>query len=308
MQIGELKRVSLRDVWRHEAYDFTSWLQDHLDVLNDQLGFDLVAAEREQAAGPFSIDLVAEDSAGYVVIIENQLEKTDHDHLGKLLTYMVAIDARAAIWIVAEPRPEHLAVISWLNESSSGDFYLIKVEAIRIDDSPAAPLFTSIVFPSIEARQIGQTKKELAERHQLRRELLGHVPHPVERTNQDLRRKFYNGQYLALEVGWSTKSRLGLHHQSNEARVMLNVDSPDPVWNREVVTSLEQHREAIESECACQLTWDIVEGRRRCGIVQELPDGGYSSGTEEWSVIQERMIDALICLEKALRPYLSEIR
>jgi hypothetical protein len=106
------------------------------DVLNDALGITLVNVEREQAAGSFSIDLVAEDEGGGKVIIENQLEKSNHDHLGKLITYLTALNARAAIWIVAEPRPEHVAAISWLNDSSSAAFYLVKVEAVRIGSSP----------------------------------------------------------------------------------------------------------------------------------------------------------------------------
>ncbi|MEY2840252.1 MAG: hypothetical protein RJB60_2551 [Pseudomonadota bacterium] len=102
--IGKLQRVPLREVWKHEAYDFTQWLQQNLDVLNTALGLNLVNAEREQAAGSFSIDLVAEDDGGGTVVIENQLEKSNHDHLGKLITYVTAMQARAAVWIISEPR------------------------------------------------------------------------------------------------------------------------------------------------------------------------------------------------------------
>ena len=148
--IGKIQRVPLRDVWKHEALDLTKWLQDNLDVLNDVLEFSLSNAEREQSAGDFSVDLVAEDDEGGVVIIENQLEKSDHAHLGKLITYLTALQAKKAIWIVAEPRPEHVAAITWLNESSAASFYLLKLEGIRINDSAPAPLLTLIVGPSEE--------------------------------------------------------------------------------------------------------------------------------------------------------------
>lgn len=98
--IGKLQRVPLREVWKHEAYDFTQWLQQNLDVLNTALGLNLVNAEREQAAGSFSIDLVAEDDGGGTVVIENQLEKSNHDHLGKLITYVTAMQARTAVWML----------------------------------------------------------------------------------------------------------------------------------------------------------------------------------------------------------------
>jgi RecB family endonuclease NucS len=119
--IGKLQRVPLRDVWKHEATGFTKWLQDNIDVLGEVIDLNLSNAESEQSAGAFSADLVAEDESGNPVIIENQLEKSNHDHLGKVLTYLVAMGAKTAIWIVADPRPEHVSAISWLNESSSAN-------------------------------------------------------------------------------------------------------------------------------------------------------------------------------------------
>ena len=169
MDIGKLSRVPLREVWRHEALDFTTWMQDNIDVLNEVIDLNLENVEREQSAGTFSVDLVAEDDSGNPVIIENQLEKSDHDHLGKLITYLTAIGASSAIWIVANPRPEHVNAISWLNEASSASFYLLKVEAIKIGESSPAPLLTLIVGPSAEGREVGEKKRELKERHIIRR-------------------------------------------------------------------------------------------------------------------------------------------
>ncbi|MDP6496196.1 MAG: DUF4268 domain-containing protein, partial [Dehalococcoidia bacterium] len=81
--IGKIQRVKLREVWKHEALDFTTWLEENIDVLNDALDLTLTSVDREQAAGDFSVDMVGEDNAGNVVVIENQLERSDHDHLGK---------------------------------------------------------------------------------------------------------------------------------------------------------------------------------------------------------------------------------
>lgn len=113
---GRLERVPLREVWKHEAYDFTVWLENNVDAVNEVTGLVLTSIEREQAAGAFSIDLVAEEEGGGKFIIEYQLEKSNHDHLGKLITYLSALNARAAVWIVSEPRPEHVAAVSWLND------------------------------------------------------------------------------------------------------------------------------------------------------------------------------------------------
>ena len=147
--IAKIKRRPLREVWRHEAYDFTQWLEKNIDALGEAIGRTLVGAEREKKTeSGFSIDLVAEDESGSSIVVENQLETADHNHLGKLITYLTAMQSNCAVWIVADARPEHVAAMTWLNESFSEDFYLLKVEAIRIEDSPDAPLFTLIVAPS----------------------------------------------------------------------------------------------------------------------------------------------------------------
>jgi hypothetical protein len=138
--IDKIQRVKLRDVWPHEATSFTVWLENNIDVVNECVGLNLGSVRREKNAGDFNVDLVAEDESGNLVIIENQLEKSNHDHLGKLITYLTVLEAKGAIWIVSEPRPEHVRAIAWLNESRAAAFYLVKVEAIRIGNSPAAPL------------------------------------------------------------------------------------------------------------------------------------------------------------------------
>jgi hypothetical protein len=95
--ISRLRRVPLGEVWRHEAYDFTTWLEQNTDVLGEVLGITIENVERERAAGSFSVDLVGEDAAGNAIVIENQLERSDHDHLGKLITYLAAFEANTAI-------------------------------------------------------------------------------------------------------------------------------------------------------------------------------------------------------------------
>ena len=134
-RIGKIKRVKLKDVWKHEALDLTRWMENNIDVINELLDIELSNVEREKAVGDFSVDLTAEDESGNLVIIENQLAKSDHEHLGKLITYLSSLEAKTAIWIVPEPRPEHTNAVSWLNQSGLARFYLVKIEAIQIDDS-----------------------------------------------------------------------------------------------------------------------------------------------------------------------------
>jgi hypothetical protein len=138
--------------------------------LRDQLGLDLTVVEREKSVGPFSVDILAKDAGGRLVIIENQLERTDHDHLGKVLTYLANLDAKVAIWITSDPRPEHVTAIDFLNENVPSDtqFYLIKLQAFRIGGSDPAPLFTVEAGPSEERTAGGEIKKEFAEKDKRR--------------------------------------------------------------------------------------------------------------------------------------------
>ncbi|MEZ6318955.1 MAG: DUF4268 domain-containing protein [Phycisphaerales bacterium] len=181
MAIGKIERVDLREVWAHEAHDFTTWLAQNIDVVSEATELSLSSVEREQAAGSFSVDLVAEEADGGTVVIENQLGRSDHDHLGKLLTYLSAFEARAAVWIVGDARPEHTAAVAWLNESTAADFYLLKAEAIRIGDSAPALLLTRIVGPSEEAKAVGTEKREQSDRERIRRAFWGEL---LERAKQ----------------------------------------------------------------------------------------------------------------------------
>jgi hypothetical protein len=143
LKISRLDYVNIREIWQQEAADFTTWLADNIDYLNDKLGFTLNVLEMEKQIGSFNVDIYCEDEQGNSVIIENQLERTDHGHLGQILTYAVGVDAKTVIWISPDPRIEHVEVIEWLNEVTPVDmrWYIIKLEAVKIDDSPVAPQY-----------------------------------------------------------------------------------------------------------------------------------------------------------------------
>ncbi len=165
--------MELREVWQHEAEDFTHWLAENLEPLSEilDLSLETVAIEKKIDDSRFCIDILAEDDAGDRVVIENQLEKTDHSHLGQIITYATNMDAKTIVWITKSPRQEHINAINWLNEFSDKKFYLIQVEAYRIDNSSPAPFFSVICRPSEESKIIGRSKKSLdaVREHRLRR-------------------------------------------------------------------------------------------------------------------------------------------
>ncbi len=307
--ISRLEKVPLRELWPNEAQDFTPWLADNLDLLGEHIGLDLVLVEQEANAGDFSVDIVAETESGDTVIIENQLERTDHDHLGKLLTYLSNLEAKVAIWITADPRPEHEKAIHWLNELAPADigFYLVKVEAYQIGKSPPAPLFTVIAGPSREGKEIGSRKKELAERHILRLEFWQQL---LERTRGrspfHTRRKPTTDNWIAAGAG---KSGLSYKYVilKNGARVELYIDTGDEVKNKKIFDALYSRREAIEATFGEPLDWQRMEGRRASRIAYHLTGGGLVD-RERWPEIQDAMIEVMGRLEKALKPYVREIK
>ena len=298
--IGRLQRVGLREVWDHEARDFTPWLEDNIDVLNDVIDLSLSIVAREQEAGDFSVDLVAEDESGNSVIIENQFGQSDHDHLGKLITYLTEIGANVAIWIVETPRPEHIRAISRLNESCLASFYLLKLEAVRIGDSSPAPLITLIAGSSAESpddRHIRfQFWTQLLERAQERTPLYANIS-PSERG--DIRT-------AAGERGLTFNCVIGMHTSRIELYIDRDTDADSD--NEEIFDTLEESKADIENAFGEPLEWQRLEGRRACRISQQFALGGYRDNEEEWPEIQDAMIDGMIRLEAALRPYIGQLQ
>lgn len=309
MAIGKIERVPLREVWRHEAHDFTQWLENNIEVLNDCTDLNLTNVSREQSAGSFNVDLVAEDENGGAVVIENQLERSDHDHLGKLITYLSMMDARAGVWLVSDPRPEHVSAVSWLNESSSADFYLLKLEAIRIGDSPAAPLLTPIVKPTEEARAVGKTKKDMAEsRVLMNRWWSGHIERSATRTK-------LHAHITPSTVGWiSTSSGVpGLAWiytvSKNGTGVELYIDrgKDSQEENGQIFDQIVARKDEVEAAYGGPLDWERLEARRACRIRVRFEHGGYRSPEEEWPALQDEAIDAMVRFEAALRPVLGNL-
>ena len=169
--IGTIETVAIRDVWPKEDANFTPWLRSHIGELDKILGIGLTNPQSEVGAGAFSIDLVAETNFGDVVI-ENQFGKSDHRHLGQLVTYLSDREAERAIWIVEEGRREHIKAVKTLNERGVGQIWMVMVRAIKIGDSAPAPLFTVVAEPSESELIDINTNHELTQTQIKRRDFM----------------------------------------------------------------------------------------------------------------------------------------
>lgn len=166
--LGKLSRVELRDIWISESSDFTPWLarEENLQVLGETLGLELQLEAQERAVGPFRADILCKDiGTNAWVLIENQLERTDHSHLGQLLTYASGLEAVTIVWIAARFTEEHRSTLDWLNRITDDTFrfFGVEVELWRIGDSPAAPLFNIVSKPNNWNKLVTQAARAIDE-------------------------------------------------------------------------------------------------------------------------------------------------
>ncbi|MDP8211673.1 MAG: DUF4268 domain-containing protein [Candidatus Zapsychrus exili] len=308
--IGKIERVPLREVWRNEAKDFTSWLYENLEVLGEELDMDLTADEKEKNVGSFSADITAEDGSGQKVLIENQLEKTDHDHLGKMLTYVSNLEAKTAIWISSKPRPEHETAIQWLNETGSDVcFYLVKIEAYRIGNSEPAAKFTVITGPSEKTEIVGEEKKELAGRHKKRHEFWKTLLEKSKKKTS-LHANISPSIYSWIGAG-SGKRGLGFNYaityKHGQVELYIDRGKENNEENKKIFDELYSQKNEIENDFGGKLKWERLDDRRASRISKRFDYAGLND-KEEWDKLQDDMIEGMIRLEKSLRKHIKSLK
>lgn len=175
-ELGTLVEVGLRDAWHHEAQSFTPWLAAHLDELAYKIGIPLELEGVEMAVETFSADILARNPQDdTLVLIENQLEGSDHTHLGQIMTYLAGLEAHTIVWVASSFREPHLSALKWLNDHTdeSFAFFAVKVKAVRIEDSPIAPVFEVLARPNNWERRvhtIAKNTRQQSDVGQFRRE------------------------------------------------------------------------------------------------------------------------------------------
>ena len=309
--IEKLQSVLLREVWKNEAKDFSSWLFNNIEILGEALDINLTAVSKEEDVGPFSADIIAEDESGQKVLIENQLQQTDHDHLGKILTYAANLDAKIAIWISSHPREEHEKAIDWLNERSSDvSFYLVKIEAYKIGNSNPAPKFTIIAEPTEEAKAIGEEKEKSAKVNTLRKEFWTKLLEKAKEKT-DLHANVSPGIYSYVQAGAGRSGISYIYAITNKyGTTQLYLDRgkeyAEPNINKIRFDELYKHKDEIEKLFGGKLMWERLENARASRIALYFEDSGLAN-KEKWDELQDKMIDAMVRLEKALKKFVNQL-
>jgi len=303
--IGRLEQVDLRSLWRHEEYGFSAWLENNLEQLGEALGRRFSDPQREVAAGGYFVDMLVEDEEGDRVVIENQLAPTDHDHLGKLLTYLTNLDAKTAVWIVKDARPEHMRAVQWLNETTPDDiaFFIVKLAAFRIGDSSPAPLFTPIVGPSASSKDIGRSKKVLAERHVLRLRFWEQLLGLARSRGLMLHAQRTPTKEHWLGAGAGIRSGLAFNYlawMEGEAGVELYIDTGNAEENKRIFDLFYSKRQEIESEFGAPLLWDRLDQKRASRIKHVFTCAGLVR-EDQWEVIQAQLVDNMDRFSRSIR-------
>jgi hypothetical protein len=294
--LGELKKVPLRNIWKNEAYEFTPWLVNNLEQIGKAIGLELEFEAQEVAVGPYSADILAKDAGtDKFVVIENQLEKTDHDHLGKCITYASVLDASAVIWIASKFSEEHKKALDWLNDHTSEEigFYGIKLELWQIDNSQPAVRFNVISEPNAVVRQASQRKEqgELSETRKTQLEFWTSFRQRLSETGKIRSLQTPRPQYwFDIALG---KSGINLSNTFNTDKNEIGVRVY--IGNKKVeewFPYFESKKELIETSIGSKLVWNPYPDNRDKVIILCKPFNLQNS--EDWINSVNWLVDETI--------------
>lgn len=309
-KLGKLKRVDPRSVWQHEARDFTPWLQDNIGILAETVGLDLDLVETESLVGGYAVDLYAKDlSTGRWVIIENQLEQTDHSHMGQLMAYAAGKEAGVIIWISPKFRDEHRQALDWLNEitDETVSFFGIELELLQVDDSLPAPHFKLVVQPNEWRKSI--SRPPVSSRQQKYEVFFSELLDRVKAQHPNLTRatKAYPQNWFTYPVGRSGFFISTTFGQGNVFRVELYIDMGDRVKNKAAFDALHKDREAIESGIDKPVIWERLDDRQASRIYCST-NGNIDDDPVRLEELQDWASDLVWTLHKVFRPRIQKLK
>ena len=314
-KLGLLERVELRSIWENEEKHFTPWLaeEDNIALLGETLGMNLEVEALEKQVGPFRADILCKDiySENWV-LIENQLEKTDHLHLGQLLTYAAGLQAVTIIWVASEFRDDHRAALDWLNEITDDkiQFFGLEVELWKIGESPAAPKFNIISKPNEWSKQAGKAARsigedELSEIKRIQLEFWDQLFYLVISHTGLRPQKPVPGPWLIMAIGRSGSHLAGLvNSRENTLAVELCLSGKN---GKSFYHQLWSQKDEIEDEIKLHLTWKELPQN----IVSRIMLFRENSDLTERGHWQEYLMwhkDTLVKFDQAFRGRVRKLR
>ena len=308
MKLGKLQEVDIRKLWSHEQYDFSEWLSrpENLEILNDAIGLTLTEVEKEVYVGAYRCDLVGiDETTGDKVIIENQLEMSNHDHLGKVITYASGLDAKVVVWIVKEAREEHRSAIEWLNNNTPEklNFFLIEIHAYQIGDSLCAPKFEIVEKPNGFIKNAksqsgsGEYNKSQAARLEFWTKFNEVV---VERGKPFSVRKATVDHWYDVAIGVTgTHISLTIINKDGYAGVELYISNDKELYDR-----LYSQKDEIEEKLGIDVEWQRLDGKKASRIIHKIPGLDFENQSN-YNVLMNKMIDVAVLFSKVFKKYIK---
>lgn len=307
MNIGKLKEVDIRNLWKHEQYDFSEWLSqsENIKLLDDVLGLTLTDITKEAYVGSYRCDIFAKDeSSGIKVIIENQLEASNHDHLGKIITYASGLDAEVIVWIVKQAKEEHRSAIEWLNNNTNSNinFFLIELHAYTIENSIPAPFFEVIEKPNgfIKNSKINGEQDNLNKSQSERLEFWNRFNEIlIDRGKPFNVRKATTDHWYDVALGTS-EAHVSINLVNKESVVCIDLYIND---NKELFDILYSRKDIIENDLGFKLIWDRLDNGKASRIKYKIKGLNYDNHSN-YDELMNKVIDTAIKMRDTFKKYI----
>ena len=307
MNIGKLKEVDIRNLWKHEQYDFSEWLSqsENIKLLDDVLGLTLTDITKEAYVGSYRCDIFAKDeSSGIKVIIENQLEASNHDHLGKIITYASGLDAEVIVWIVKQAKEEHRSAIEWLNNNTNSNinFFLIELHVYTIENSIPAPFFEVIEKPNefIKNSKINGEQDNLNKSQSERLEFWNRFNEIlIDRGKPFNVRKATTDHWYDVALGTS-EAHVSINLVNKESVVCIDLYIND---NKELFDSLYSKKDIIENVLGFKLIWDRLDNGKASRIKYKIKGLNYDNHSN-YDELMNKVIDTAIKMRDTFKKYI----
>lgn len=303
--LGTLKEITdLRSIWPHEALNFTPWVAENVDLLADAVGLDITVDETESSVGDFNVDIYAsETGTDRKIIIENQLEDTDHDHLGKLITYASGKGADVVIWVVKHAREEHKAAVEWLNNHTDDKigFFLCEIKLFQIGDSQIAPAFTVVERPNDWTKEIRKTASANSTQQQRLEYWQAFNDYAFSDANFSRifnKRKPTTDHWMDFSIG-SSACHIAVSQIQKRKAVDVELYIND---DKELFKSLFAHKDEIEKNMEMELEWKELTERKASRILIEKTVDLDDRAT--WPEQFDYIMDTCIKMKRAFKRYL----
>jgi hypothetical protein len=314
VQLGKLEKVPLREAWKHEAVDFTNWLAKdvNLELLSDTIGIDISLIQTEASVGKFSVDILAEEeNTNRKIVIENQLESTDHDHLRKIVTYAAGFDAEIIIWIVKEVRDEHKQALDWLNDNTNEkiNFFAINIELWKIGESPYAPKFNIISKPNnwakaLKKSTVSRSNSNTTDLKMLQLEFWTNLNeylknHSTINTRTPRPQHWYD---LSLGVGSLAHLSLVVHRREQYCSVEVYISN-----SKELYTELEEQKETIENETHLSFDWMELPNKQASRIKVKRNNFNLED-SETWDSVFQWVLETIETMKPIFVKYIKNFK